>query len=336
MVNADDTLPTLKRTTLWKILKKLGFKWMKRSRNSALMERQDIVLWRRRYLTSIRKFRAEGRKVYYLDETWVNAGHTKQNIWEDTTVLTARQAFVEGVSTGLKNPAGKGRRLIILHIGSEDGFVENGLLFFESKKTGDYHEDMNSEVFTEWMRNVLPFLEANSVIVMDNAPYHSVRTEKLPTSAWKKQELIEWLLAKGIDADNTLLKLELLELAKKYNADNPITYVIDEMVADSGRTILRLPPYHCNLNPIELIWAQVKHHVAANNKTFKLSEVKTLLIEGLNIVSSDAWRSCIKHVIEEEKKMYQLDNIIEDMVEEFIIRANTSSSSELSLESDSE
>ncbi|KAK9730089.1 hypothetical protein QE152_g15524 [Popillia japonica] len=29
VVNADDTLPELKRTTLWKVLKKLGFKWEK-------------------------------------------------------------------------------------------------------------------------------------------------------------------------------------------------------------------------------------------------------------------------------------------------------------------
>ncbi|KAK9674643.1 hypothetical protein QE152_g40961, partial [Popillia japonica] len=32
VVNAEDTLPELKRTTLWKVLKKLGFKWEKRSR----------------------------------------------------------------------------------------------------------------------------------------------------------------------------------------------------------------------------------------------------------------------------------------------------------------
>ncbi|KAK9696142.1 PQ loop repeat [Popillia japonica] len=47
VVNADDTLPELKRTTLWKVLKKLGFKWEKRSRNNMLIERQDIILWRR-------------------------------------------------------------------------------------------------------------------------------------------------------------------------------------------------------------------------------------------------------------------------------------------------
>ncbi|GJQ67135.1 hypothetical protein Trydic_g8054 [Trypoxylus dichotomus] len=85
------------------------------------------------------------------------------------------------------------------------------------------------------------------------------------------------------------------------------------MVSDSGRTVLRLPPHHCDLNPIELVWAQVKHHVAANNKTFKISEVKELLLERLDVVTPEAWANSVKHAIEEENKMYQLDNIVEDM-----------------------
>ena len=53
---------------------------------------------------------------------------------------------------------GKGKRLIVTHIGSETGFVDGGLLIFESKKTGEYHEDMNGEVFRNWFANVLPKL----------------------------------------------------------------------------------------------------------------------------------------------------------------------------------
>ncbi|KAJ8911297.1 hypothetical protein NQ315_003288 [Exocentrus adspersus] len=51
----------------------------------------------------------------------------------------------------------------------------------------------------------------------------------------------------------------------------------DEMAASRQITVLRLPPYHCELNPIELVWAQVKGDVARNNTSFKLSDVKILL-----------------------------------------------------------
>lgn len=39
-----------------------------------LLEREEIIMWRRRYLKTIRKYREEGRQIFYTDETWVNAG----------------------------------------------------------------------------------------------------------------------------------------------------------------------------------------------------------------------------------------------------------------------
>ncbi|CAI6364661.1 unnamed protein product [Macrosiphum euphorbiae] len=34
-------------------------------------------------------------------------------------------------------------------------------------------------------------------------------------------------------------------------------YVIDEYVKSKNMVVLRLPPYHCELNPIELAWSSV-------------------------------------------------------------------------------
>lgn len=73
-VNSDEMLPNFSRTSLWRLLRHLKFKYVKKKRNSALIERHDIVLWRIKYLKQIKKFRDEGRPIYYLDETWVNAG----------------------------------------------------------------------------------------------------------------------------------------------------------------------------------------------------------------------------------------------------------------------
>lgn len=106
-VNDDPDLPNFKRSTFHKLLKKLSFKFLKRGRNSLLLEKPEIVLWRREYLRKIRTYRRENRKIYYLDETWVNAGHTKSKIWVDESITSSRQAFLDGLSTGLKNPSGK-------------------------------------------------------------------------------------------------------------------------------------------------------------------------------------------------------------------------------------
>ena len=40
--------------------------------------------------------------------------------------------------------------------------------------------------------------------------------------------------------------------------------------------VLRLPPYHCELNAIELIWADEKNFVARENKELTIEHVETL------------------------------------------------------------
>ncbi|KAF0761570.1 DDE 3 domain-containing protein [Aphis craccivora] len=164
-VNEDPDLNTYKRSTLHLIVRDLNFVYVKRGRNSALIEREDIVLWRTKYIEDIRKYRSQGRTIYYLDETWVNAGDCNERIWQDNTVTSHREAFVCGLSIGAPNPTAKGKRLIVVHIGSEEGFVDGGLLVFESKKgSADYHEEMNGDVFFDWLKGVIPLLKDNSVI----------------------------------------------------------------------------------------------------------------------------------------------------------------------------
>lgn len=61
----------------------------------------------------------------------MNAGETTSKSWVDATVTSHRDAFLRGLTSGQKNPSGKGKRLIVVHIGSSDGFVDGGLLAFE-------------------------------------------------------------------------------------------------------------------------------------------------------------------------------------------------------------
>ena len=38
----------------------------------------------------------------------------------------------------------------------------------------------------------------------------------------------------------------------------PKEYVVEQLAEAAGRKVIRLPPYHSTLNPIELIWAYIK------------------------------------------------------------------------------
>lgn len=136
----------------------------------------------------------------FIDETWLNANHTVSRSWTDDTQASTSKVLM-----------GKGARLIICHAGS----AKYALLAFQSKTTNDYHEEMNATTFKEWFQNaLLPSLPEPSVIFMDNASYHSVQIQKPPTQANKKEEMVAWLQAKGIDANMQVLKAELIKLVK--------------------------------------------------------------------------------------------------------------------------
>ncbi|XP_049861992.1 uncharacterized protein LOC126355670 [Schistocerca gregaria] len=124
VVNEDADLGSFRRTTFYKLLREMNFKCVQHGRYSMLIDRDNIILWRRLYLRTIKQLRDEGRPIYYLDETWLNAGCTRSYVWVDDTINSSKQAFLSGLSTGSKGPSGKGKRLIITHIGSKAGFIE--------------------------------------------------------------------------------------------------------------------------------------------------------------------------------------------------------------------
>ncbi|KAM7287026.1 uncharacterized protein ISCGN_030720 [Ixodes scapularis] len=321
-------------STVYRLLHDIGFELQKRSRNSLLIEKDDILVWRAKYLRSILKFRAEGKAIYYLDETWVNAGHTVNKIWVDTTVRSARDAGNRGLSTGLKNPSGKGSRLIVTHVGGDQGFVEGCLDIFHGVKSGDYHDEMDGNRFEHWFDLFLTKVEPGSVIVMDNASYHSRRVECVPTKSSTKSVIQEWLSSKGIDWDKDMLKVELISLVSQVR-HKFLSYRVDTRAETVGCTVLRLPPYHCELNPIELIWGQVKNEVARSNSSFKLKDVKVLLEQAIKNVTKDNWTAAIQHVKKMEKQFWENDSLSDREVAPIIIEINAGDVSDDSYEDES-
>lgn len=93
---------------------------------------------------------------------------------------------------GPKIPTGKGGRLIVVHTGcAKYGFIRNSKLVFRSK-TGtstNYHSQMNSKVFKSWFTQMLNSLEGPSLIVMNNASYHSTLIDNFPKSNTRKTDV---------------------------------------------------------------------------------------------------------------------------------------------------
>jgi hypothetical protein len=168
------------RYCLWRVLHEMGFSYKKKDGKQFIYERGDILEQRHTYLQNILKHRRDNRTLIYMDETWVNAHHTNEHIWIDSD----RKG-------GWKVPSGKGQRLIVVHAGGAEGWVQGADLVFRSKtNSADYHDEMNSEHFMEWFtEQLVPNIPPNSVIVLDNATYHN----KPPTTATRKDDIKKWL-----------------------------------------------------------------------------------------------------------------------------------------------
>ncbi|XP_045510352.1 uncharacterized protein LOC123705560 [Colias croceus] len=262
------------------------------------------------------------------DEEGLSINHGKTKILANTVRMIWTDDTAASTS---KVPPGKGARLIICHAGSvSQGFIPDCLLAFASKTTRDYHEEMNFQVFKEWFEKLLVSLENLSKIIMDNAPYHSVQVDKPPTQASKKQEIVSWLARNGVEAGPNLLKVELLELVKLTKLSK-IRYVIDELALEHGHEVIRLPPYHCQYNAIELIWAQIKGHAARNNteSPFSTAKMMTLLETACAEITKEDWKKVVektkKIILHDFERDVRIDNVIEN---ELIISLRANSSDE--------
>ncbi|CAC5422960.1 unnamed protein product [Mytilus coruscus] len=278
-----------------------------------VVERDEVVALRHQYLRQVRKYRQQERHIVYLDETWLNSNHVVKGDWLDksSTSMSVIEPHCEG--SGRSLPSDKGTRLIILDAGSsQQGLIPSVGLIFESKtNSSDYHDEMNSEHFTEWFRDTLiPRLSPQSVVVMDNAPYHSHfdPDSRAPTTGANKPDISAWLDKNNVHYDTKLKKTGLLDLVNQHKPQKK--YVIDELAKAHGHVVLRLPPYHCELNPIEMVWSDLKGFVAGKNSTCKIKDCKKLFEEAKSNFSAERWAKFETHVVREyDEKLWQIDGL---------------------------
>ena len=294
----------------------MGYKYKKQQNKRCYYEEPRIAKQRAEFLIRMRRNREENKKVIYLDETWMHTHDSIAQCWVEKDEVTG------GTLGGVSHPSGKGKRLIILHAGSEDGWIPNCELVYQSlEEEGDYHEEMNHQIFEKWFENkLIPNIPPDSLIVMDNASYHSRRFEPLPTSNWRKGDMITWLTNKGIPLPTKCIKQNLYAIIQKHK-EKYRKYVTDEMAKAAGHEVVRLPSYHCELNPIEMAWSQVKHYRKTHNREFTLDALERLVNEGFAQVTPERWTSLIKHTHKKMEDVYftadRLDNW--KQVQEFVI-----------------
>lgn len=291
----------LKQATLWRALIRWGFEFGTGIRSAQLKESERVIIQRRQYLrVKLANRGLDGKTLrpeVYLDESYINKNHSKDSTWyfgDDGAVLG--------------KPTGKGERLVIMNAITKDGWVPNAKLIFKaSKKTGDYHSNLDWELFSKWFQDQLIVnIPEKSLIILDNATYHNVLFEgTFPKKSDSMKKLKEWLTHNETPWTDDMLKAELYSLCARL-APKP-EYSLDRIASKHGHTILRTPPYHPELQPIETCWAVVKNHVASHNNC-TMKKVKELLEEGFEKVTSKTTSALIRKIEKQEDSYWKEDS----------------------------
>jgi len=159
----------------------------------------------------------------------------------------------------------------------------------------DYHDTMNGEKFLEWINNrLIPAFKAKykkkkMVLILDNAKYHHARGEDwVNANTMSKVELGTFLRQVKVPSINVggykfkadkytadWLKKgkggptveQLREVVRDYIKSHPAinTTLVHQALDRHDYELLYTPAYESWLQPIELVWARVKHEVATQS-----------------------------------------------------------------------
>ena len=152
---------------------------------------------------------------------------------------------------------------------------------------------MTGAKFVAWLRNrLLPtfnrlFPGKKMILVLDNASYHKHRDETWisDSKAMNKHELAHQLLDLGVEQLTTVCKSphiipahlfaaepsaggpskdDLIAAVQKWLSEHPNhnRTVVEQLMDDAGYTLIYTPPFCPEVQPIELLWAEIKRYVA--------------------------------------------------------------------------
>jgi transposase len=288
-------------STLARTLDRWGFEFGKGTRTQHLKEKDYIIVARQHYLRKMRQNRVSSgsRLIHpevYLDESYVNKNHSNDFVW-----------YSSEDGPWIQKPTGKGERLIIMNAITKDGWVPEAKVVFKStRKTGDYHGQMNGDLFQKWfVEKLLPNIPNASLIIMDNASYHHILSDySAPTPTCSKEKIRTWIEANKIPCKDDCLKVELIDILRKI-APEP-TYNIDIIARQHGHEVIRTPPYHPELQPIEMCWGILKNEVA-RHCDFTLDNLKLQLEHAFEKITATTCQGIIKKVRSVEDRFWEDD-----------------------------
>ena len=102
-------------------------------------------------------------------------------------------------------------------------------------------------------------------------------------------------------------KVQLIGLERPFRQAHE--YVLDMLAQEASHELLRLTPYHCDLDPIEMIGHIMKSDVRQLNTSGHIQGVERLLLESRDATTTDVRCNCCRHL----QELDEYTGVLEDM-----------------------
>ena len=186
---------------------------------------------------------------------------------------------------------------------------EGGSRNNKKKATKDYHGMFDFVYFKNWMETLLLALEKrnieNAIIIMNKAKYPKNTPPDTPKRSQKKATLQEACRRYGLSFELTDTKALLWSKLKVHIEEN-VKPVIVSMAQEKGHEVLFSPPHFSDLQPIQIVWANVKGEVGRQYTTeTTFAQVKERLQAAFDHLKSETVAGCIRTANRHLSKLYE-------------------------------
>ncbi|ETK70667.1 hypothetical protein L915_22006, partial [Phytophthora nicotianae] len=258
-------------------LNDMGFKHLRGQSRHYLAESTGNVAFRATYLQK----RLGNRDALqhpiqpqvFLDESYCNVNHVTGKTW-----LTEEKIRLSKSGRGASSNKKVGT-------GGDD----------------DYHGNFDAALFEKWFTKLCMTLQqyGNCIIHMDGASYHKRQEDPAPTRRTTKAAIQSWLFRRKIDFEPSWFIPQLLELVKAHKTKP--SYVAARIAREHNHTLLYTPPYHPELQSIELIWGRVKNRIA-RRPADNLTDLSAKLTNEFERIKYKHWCKYYRRVLRFERK----------------------------------
>lgn len=308
-----------------RLLQDFGYR---RGKRNNLVPDPQLIGKRQAYLLKCKenddKPPEERLRHVFLDESYIHQHHSHDS---STSIFKGNRVCFAAAIQG-QNP----RAVASAQRKDCAGLVPGSLWSFcPQKVTKDYYSVFNSDSFCKWFREqVVDNLEVPSLIHMDNAEYHKAYPATVPKwSRIKKGDAIVYLRKHGVKVDAVTSTSYVLKRQVKEYIESHEKLEVEKIAEAKGHKVIFIPPYHSDLQPIELVWAYVQGNIAQQyseettledvesrlSQQFELLEDKGLLIGSHIEYCRRVAAGFLAEIPDEDDAMAELDEIDQEKEE---------------------